>query len=165
MRGLFLSLSFQAQLELRPGHGASLVFPLLAFGLLSAGEYERAPAACFASPSFRIGSRFPPRAVFQFLHSPGRTSTQSKPGVSSAAEVRANPGQEVGDRTLEVRDGAQTISFRSPGDGTEVFGKAGKHPGHISPSILGLLLQVMDQSLARALPSQDLIPQSSQVVG
>jgi len=164
MRGLFLSLSFQAQLELPPGHGASLVFPLLAFGLLSADGCARALAACFAPPSFRIGSRTQPRLASQFLHSPARSSTQSEPGLPDAAEVRANLGQEVSDRALEVRDGAQTIGSRPPGAGAEAFGKVGKHPRYINPSILGPSLQIMDQSLARASQSQHLIPQSSQVV-
>jgi hypothetical protein len=143
----------------------SLVFPLLPFGLVSADGYERALAACFAPPSFRMGFRTLPRLASQFLYSPARSSAQSKPGLSNAAEVRANPCQEVADCTLEVRDGAQTIGFRPPGDGAQAFGKVGKRPGHISPSILGLSLQIMDQSLARASQSQDLIPQSSQVVG
>jgi hypothetical protein len=143
----------------------SLAFPFLSRGLLSPDEHARALAACFAPPSFRICSRFPSRLFFHFLDSPARWSAQSKPGLSNAAEVRANPCQDAADRTLEVRDGAQTIGFRPPDDAAEAFGKAGKHLGHIGSPLLGLSLQVMDQSLARASQNQNVIPQSRQILG
>ena len=87
------------------------------------------------------------------------------PSLPNAAQIRMDRCPEAVDRTLEVREGVQTVGFRFPGHAGEVFGKFGERLRHIGAPLLGLSPQNLDQSLARVSQGQDILPQLSQMFG
>jgi hypothetical protein len=137
-----LALRFRPGRLCRPGLGQSLVF------------LRASTRRCFL-----------PSRPFDLTHSSSRGLSQVLEGSLNTADVCADFPLEAGDSSLEPCEEGQAIGPGPLGDFCEVLGKVGKHLGDSGPAILGSLLQIREESLARLSPGGDLIAHSNQAVG